>query len=304
MASGGSGRDTEDALSKLLQMGTVAEYESKFVILANRVAGISANLLKSFYISGRKPALQCALLGSNPTTLGKAFLLARAAEARFTNLQLWELLRSNPTTLGESFFKARIIEGCFEDENNRTFDNNVGDQEDPNVNDKQEVKRLMKILVLMSLEEVVVGCGEAFRVDDDELNRVISVLKDGGGEFDDCLDGINLDLSHDFVIRILESRDVSGRILVIFLKLVYRVKSHGAAKGGKRVLCYVQGSGRRKKKQIEAAIQRRLWDTGIKSVIQGNTLRARWFGVLGVYVCFSWLVGVVLLVKDCRMIKP
>ncbi|GJW11748.1 hypothetical protein Tco_1577575 [Tanacetum coccineum] len=44
-----------------------------------------------------------------------------------------------------------------------------------------------------------------FRVDDDELNRVISVLKDGGGEFDDCLDGINLDLSQDFMIRILES---------------------------------------------------------------------------------------------------
>ncbi|GJY42611.1 hypothetical protein Tco_0430824 [Tanacetum coccineum] len=185
-----------------------------------------------------------------------------------------EILRLNPTTLGESFFKACIIEGCFEDKNNRTFNNNVGDQEDPNMNDKQEVKRLMKILVLMSLEEVVMGCGEAFRVDDDELNRVISVLKDGGGEFDDCLDGINLDLSQDFVIKVLESKDVSGRSLVIFLKWVYRVKSRGAAKGGRRVLCYVQGSGRRKKKQIEAAIQRRLWDTGIKSDIQGNTLRA------------------------------
>nr|GEZ95406.1 hypothetical protein [Tanacetum cinerariifolium] len=134
----------------------------------------------------------------------------------------------------------------------------------------------MKILVLMrKCGEVVVGGGEAFGVDDDELNRVISVLKDGDCEFDDCLDGVNLDLSQEFVIRVLESRDFYGGSLVIFLKWVYHVKSSGTAKGGRRVLCYVQGSSRRKKKKIEAAIQRRLWDPRIKSVIQGNTLRAR-----------------------------
>ncbi|GKE66505.1 hypothetical protein Tco_1520666, partial [Tanacetum coccineum] len=39
-------------------------------------------------------------------------------------------------------------------------------------------------------------------------------------------------------------------------------------------MCYVQGSKRLKKKQMEAAIQRRLWDPGIKSAFQDNTLRA------------------------------
>ncbi|GJR91780.1 hypothetical protein Tco_0215791 [Tanacetum coccineum] len=141
MASGCSERDAEDALSKLLQMGTVAEYESKFVILANQVTGISVNLLKSFYISRLKQTLQCALLRSNPTTLGEAFSLARAAEAHFTNLQLLELLRSNPTTLGEAFFRAWITEGRFEDEINQAVDNNIRNQEDSNVNDKQEVKK-------------------------------------------------------------------------------------------------------------------------------------------------------------------
>ncbi|GKD68124.1 polypyrimidine tract-binding protein homolog 3 [Tanacetum coccineum] len=77
MASGGSDQNAEYALSKLLQMGTMAEYESEFVILANRVTGISANLLKSFYISGLKLEL------SRPTTLGEAFSLARITEARF-----------------------------------------------------------------------------------------------------------------------------------------------------------------------------------------------------------------------------
>ncbi|GJY87828.1 hypothetical protein Tco_0502456 [Tanacetum coccineum] len=137
----GSDRDAENALSKLLQMGTVAEYESKFVILANRVTGIYANLLKSFYISGLTPALQCALLMLNPTTLDEAFSLARVTEARFTNLQLLKLLRSNPTTLGEAFFRALITETHFENENNQAVDNNVGDQEDSNMNDKQEVKK-------------------------------------------------------------------------------------------------------------------------------------------------------------------
>ncbi|GKE81990.1 conserved oligomeric Golgi complex subunit 4 [Tanacetum coccineum] len=55
---------------------------------------------------------------------------------------------------------------------------------------------------------------------------------------------------------------------------VYREKSRGVAEDGRRVLCYVQGSIRRKKKNMETANQRRLWDPGIKSVFQDNTLRA------------------------------
>ncbi|GKD19419.1 polypyrimidine tract-binding protein homolog 3 [Tanacetum coccineum] len=82
MALGGSDQNAKYALSKLLQMGTVAEYKSEFVILANRVTGISANLLKSFYISGLKLELQQELFRSRPTTLGEAFSFARIAEAR------------------------------------------------------------------------------------------------------------------------------------------------------------------------------------------------------------------------------
>ncbi|GJZ83294.1 hypothetical protein Tco_0648467 [Tanacetum coccineum] len=68
MASGGRNRDAKYILSKLSQMDMVAEYQSE----------------------------------SNPTTLDEAFSLARAMEARFTGLQLLELLRSNLTTLGEA----------------------------------------------------------------------------------------------------------------------------------------------------------------------------------------------------------
>ncbi|GJT68070.1 hypothetical protein Tco_1019550 [Tanacetum coccineum] len=63
-------------------MGTVAEYQSEFEILINRVTGISQSLLKSFYISGLNMTLQIELLRARPTTLGEAFYLARIIEAR------------------------------------------------------------------------------------------------------------------------------------------------------------------------------------------------------------------------------
>ncbi|GKB19997.1 hypothetical protein Tco_0853920 [Tanacetum coccineum] len=79
-----SDQDAKDALSKLLQMGTVVEYQSEFKNLISRVMGISENLLASFYISGLKLKLQLELLRSysKPTTLGETFYLARIVEAR------------------------------------------------------------------------------------------------------------------------------------------------------------------------------------------------------------------------------
>ncbi|GKE90252.1 polypyrimidine tract-binding protein homolog 3 isoform X1 [Tanacetum coccineum] len=76
MASGGSYQNAKDTLSKLLQMGTVAEYQNEFEILINRVTRIYESLLKSFYISVHKLALQLELLRSKPTTLEEAFSLA------------------------------------------------------------------------------------------------------------------------------------------------------------------------------------------------------------------------------------
>nr|GEY48096.1 pentatricopeptide repeat-containing protein At3g02650, mitochondrial [Tanacetum cinerariifolium] len=123
-----------------------------------------------------------------------------------------------------------------------------------------------------SVEEVVVGGGEARGVDEYYSNRVILVLKEGGGELDDSLDEINLGLSEEFVIRVLKGRHVSGEKS----REVFSV-TPWETEGRIRVLCYVQGNERRKKKKIEAAYQRRLWDPKIKSVFQDNTLRARWF---------------------------
>ncbi|GKD93945.1 hypothetical protein Tco_1373782 [Tanacetum coccineum] len=83
MASNGNNPDAEYAQSRLLQRGTVAEYQKEFEMLISRVTGKSDSLLASIYIFGLKPALQRALLWSNPKTLGEAFSLARITEAHF-----------------------------------------------------------------------------------------------------------------------------------------------------------------------------------------------------------------------------
>ncbi|GJZ68916.1 retrotransposon-related protein [Tanacetum coccineum] len=74
--------DPQGALSKLLYTDTVAQYQSEFKKLMNRVTDVSESLLISFYIFGLKPALQRELLVSKPTTLGETFSLARVTEAR------------------------------------------------------------------------------------------------------------------------------------------------------------------------------------------------------------------------------
>ncbi|GJR94153.1 RNA-directed DNA polymerase, eukaryota, reverse transcriptase zinc-binding domain protein [Tanacetum coccineum] len=106
---------------------------------------------------------------SNPATLDEAFSLARAAEARFTNQQLWELLRSYPLTLGEAFFRARIIEARFEDENNQAIDTNIGD---PDVKDKQEVKKAddQEIKNIKDAEGKIVEDQQVSEADDDTNN--------------------------------------------------------------------------------------------------------------------------------------
>nr|GEX72605.1 retrotransposon-related protein [Tanacetum cinerariifolium] len=112
MAADSNDQNVKYALSKLLQMGTVVEYQNEFEMLIKRVT-IPESLLKSFYISGLKLALQRLLF------------------------------RSYPSTLEEAFFRARITEARFEDENNQAVDANVSNQEEPEVKDKQEVKKLM-----------------------------------------------------------------------------------------------------------------------------------------------------------------
>ncbi|GJR78740.1 hypothetical protein Tco_0149525 [Tanacetum coccineum] len=74
--------DPNGALSKLLQLGTLKDYQREFEKLMNRATDIPDSLLISFYISGLKLHLQQEFLVSRPTTLGDAFSLSLITEAR------------------------------------------------------------------------------------------------------------------------------------------------------------------------------------------------------------------------------
>ncbi|GKE29906.1 hypothetical protein Tco_1445290 [Tanacetum coccineum] len=113
------------------------------------------------------------------------------------------------------------------------------------------------------------------------LENKENVKEDGGGEFDGRLDEINLNLSEELANN-------GGKVVFEGVGSV----TAWVAKDGRMVLCYVQGSGRRKRKKgVGCGSGRqenygsgrrdcgriRIWDPGIKRVFQDNTLRTRWF---------------------------
>ncbi|GJX29866.1 hypothetical protein Tco_0237945 [Tanacetum coccineum] len=166
-----------------------------------------------------------------------------AIAAMFSSIQLQiELLRARPTTLGEAFLLARITEARFE----------------ANAEKEQNIKEKA----------------------DTTLSFLSETAMDGGGEFDDHLDEINLDLSQEFVIRVLESRDVSGGSLDGFLKWVYCKKNCEVFS----VMSIWESCGSERPKVVEKTAKDgrksgsdrglTIWDPGIKSAFQDTTLRA------------------------------
>nr|GEW31144.1 hypothetical protein [Tanacetum cinerariifolium] len=75
--------DPQGALLKLLQLGTVEEYQGEFEKVMYRVMDIPDSLFIPYYIYGLKLHLQRELLVSKPTTLGDVFSLARIIEVCF-----------------------------------------------------------------------------------------------------------------------------------------------------------------------------------------------------------------------------
>ncbi|GJT98951.1 hypothetical protein Tco_1094469 [Tanacetum coccineum] len=167
----GSEQDAKDALSKLLQMGPVAEYqiaspEVKRSLDANENIGVD----------------------EVTSVIDGAFVIGESGvESMEVRSKFGEFLE-NKESVEEVVVGGGEALRVDEDESNR---------------------------VILVLKEVVVGGGEALGVDEDESNRVILVLKDGDDEFDDSLDEINQVISVEFMIRVLEGRDVFGEVFSV-----------------------------------------------------------------------------------------
>ncbi|GJV37384.1 hypothetical protein Tco_1409861 [Tanacetum coccineum] len=213
MASDGSDWDAKYALSRLLQRGTVAEYQNEFEMLISRVTGKFESLLASIYIFALKPTLQRALLWSNPITLGEAFSLARVMEARFTDqgptITSASLEAKGSLDANEDVKKAHTrvheLEKQVEETDLTSRDMVVAeDLGQKHIHDFNET-------VMLLMTDM-----------DDDMGKAAT---DRGGELDDLLDEITLDLSQEFMNRVVESRDVFGESLVSYLKWVYHEKN-------------------------------------------------------------------------------
>nr|GEW91567.1 NDR1/HIN1-like protein 6 [Tanacetum cinerariifolium] len=236
-----SDQDARYALSKLLQRGTAAEYETH-------------------------------------TTLGEAFFIARIMEARFETIAGKKLNIKEKIDIILSWLSEEtppVIKGsldAIEDigvvEVSSAIDD-VFDIDECNVESMKVRSEFSEFSENKEIvKEVVVGGGEACGVGEDELNRVISALKDGGGEFDGRLDEINLNLSEELA-------DNGGKVIFEGAGSV----TAWVVEGKRSVLCYVQGSGRRKMKKCVGCCSGRqenyrsgrrdygrirIWDLGIK----------------------------------------
>ncbi|GJV53017.1 hypothetical protein Tco_1448758 [Tanacetum coccineum] len=281
MASDDSDQDAEYALSRLLQRGTVAEYQKEFEILVSRVTGKSESLLASIYTFGLKPALIRALLWSNPTTLGEAFALARVAEAQDQHLEEITFHKSNKVEETKARFEAiaekehnikekvdttlslpsdeasPVVKGPLDaSEDTLLFLRS----EDPNFKIHEYGVKYVRALNVVPLEVVFTG----------PVDEVSSVIED---VFD--IDESNVEGMHvrDKFAEFFEDKGSMKKVLSA-TKLPKGGNSHStyspyhledkvnfegvgnitpsAAKVGrrKRVKCYVQGSGRRKKKKV------------------------------------------------------
>ncbi|GJS52366.1 hypothetical protein Tco_0625728 [Tanacetum coccineum] len=232
--------DPNGALSKLLQLGTVKDYQREFEKLMNRATGIPDSLFISFYISGLKLHLQREFLVSRPTTLGDAFSLSLITEARLDDQAapvagtMTKTFGNNggdesessgpvtPTSDSESSGEVKVLNWVHQSiDVESAYDNDARDQ----VSESE-----MKVLADGKQDEV-------------KVVKVVVVAVEQNIDEPDVLEGngvIGVGVNNEGV-------QYSVSALHVLILLLKRLNDR-----------YI------KKKKMEAAIQRRIWDPGIK----------------------------------------
>ncbi|XP_061348530.1 uncharacterized protein LOC133293925 [Gastrolobium bilobum] len=88
--------DYQGKLTKLIQLGTVMEYQEQFETISNQVDGLSESFLVSCFISGLKPEILHDVSSFRPTSLTHAMSLAKIQESKIQ-------LKNNPPKLHSSY---------------------------------------------------------------------------------------------------------------------------------------------------------------------------------------------------------
>ncbi|GJY39055.1 hypothetical protein Tco_0425419 [Tanacetum coccineum] len=264
MASGGSDRDVKNALSKLLQMGTVAEYQNEPTTLgeASSLARIAEarfeESVKNRFGPSKYKDPQGALL--KLLQLGDAFSLARIIEARFEAIAEKEqnLKEKEDATLSLPIEEVSpVVKGPLDASEDTLLSLQ---SEDPNFKIQEKAVEYVRALNVAPLKVVFAG----------PVDEVSSVIED---VFD--IDESNVEdmQVRDKFAEFFEDKGSVKNVLSA-TKLPNGENSHSAyspyhledkvnfegvrnvtpwaveVERRKRVKCYVQGSGRRKRKKV------------------------------------------------------
>jgi len=81
--------DPNGALFKLLQTGSVREYQAQFETLANRIVGLPPTFFLSCFISGLKREIRRAVQALQPISLSPAIGLAKLQEDKLLDLPFY-----------------------------------------------------------------------------------------------------------------------------------------------------------------------------------------------------------------------
>ncbi|PNX88023.1 hypothetical protein L195_g044123, partial [Trifolium pratense] len=95
-------------LFKLNQTGTVAEYYLKFTTLANRVYGLSNDALIDCFVSGLHDEIRRDVLIHTPSSLVKAFSLAKIYEEKYTSTTNQKKLNTTNYSTNKPSYKSEI----------------------------------------------------------------------------------------------------------------------------------------------------------------------------------------------------
>ncbi|PNX92889.1 Ty3/gypsy retrotransposon protein [Trifolium pratense] len=96
-------------LFKLKQIGTVAEYYLKFTTLANRVYGLSNDALIDCFVSGLHDDIRRDVLIHTPSSLVKAFSLAKVYEEKYTSTTNQKRLNTTNYSTNKPLNKPEIL---------------------------------------------------------------------------------------------------------------------------------------------------------------------------------------------------
>nr|GEX98847.1 hypothetical protein [Tanacetum cinerariifolium] len=179
MASDGNDQDAEYTLSKLLQMGTVKDYQREFEMLIKRVT-IPESLLKSFYVSGLTGSTMFTLKVKPPNSRRSFFIgpcggntLREPRHLRIFEVQSFNfgrrLLQSSVNLL-HLIFKGSLDadEDIGVDDVSSAIDGvfNIGESNVKSIEVRSKFGEFTENKA--SLDEVVVGGGEVFGVGEDD----------------------------------------------------------------------------------------------------------------------------------------